>query len=97
MDNLKDKKISRRSLLKGAALLASIAVVPAAVGTKEAFAAAKVSKAAMHYQDHPNGAMDCSKCIQFIPGKNPKADGECKVVEGAISPKGYCLAFSPKA
>jgi hypothetical protein len=34
--------------------------------------------------------------MQFIPGATPKANGTCKVVEGVISPHGYCIAFTPK-
>lgn len=89
---MKDQSVSRRSFLKGAALLASIAVVPAVVVSKEA-SAAKMAKAAMQYQDTPKGAAECDKCVQFIPGKKP----ECKVIEGEINPKGWCLVFSPKA
>lgn len=88
-----DKKISRRSMLKGAALLAGATIGSTLlVGT----ASAKVPKSAMHYQDHPNAGNECSKCIQFIPGSSPTAMGTCKLVEGAISPHGYCLAFSQK-
>ena len=90
-----NEKVSRRGFLKGSALLASIAVVTATgVMTREAVAG--VPKSAMHYQDHPNGDKDCSKCIQFIPGPSAKADGKCKIVDGAISPHGYCDAFSAK-
>ena len=91
-----NEKVSRRGFLKGSALLASIAVVTATgVMTREAVAG--VPKAAMQYQDHPNGNKDCSKCIQFIPGPSAKADGKCKIVDGSICPHGYCNAFSPKA
>ena len=95
MDTLNSKKGSRRTFLKSAALLASIAVVPVVV-SKEASAGTKVSQAAMQYQDHPKGKLECSNCIQFEPGKTAKAKGTCKVVEGAISPKGYCIAYAPK-
>ena len=86
---------SRRSFLKTATLLAGIAAVPVTFISQEAFAA-KMAKAALQYQDHPKGDLSCSKCIQFIPGKSAKANGACKVVEGSISPHGWCLAFSPK-
>jgi len=97
LDTLNSKKVTRRSFLKGAALLASIAVVPAAITSKDASAAAKATQAAMQYQEHPKGKLECSNCIQFIPGKTAKAKGTCKVVEGAISPQGYCIAYAPKA
>ncbi|MDA8384369.1 MAG: twin-arginine translocation signal domain-containing protein [Betaproteobacteria bacterium] len=90
------KKMSRRSILKGAAALAGLSVVPGLIASRTA-EAAKVPKAAMQYRDHPNGANHCSKCIQFIPGGSPAANGTCKVVAGSISPNGWCVAFSPKA
>ena len=56
--------------------------------------AAKLSKGEVQYRDRPNSGKDCDDCIQFVPGANPGATGSCKVVEGAISPHGYCLAFA---
>ena len=86
------RKIGRRDMLKRAALvaagLAAIPVIARAGGT--------VPKAAMKYQDHPKGNEDCSSCMQFIPGKSPTAMGECKVVAGPISPKGWCVAYVKK-
>lgn len=90
MDNANGKEISRRDLLKGAALLAATAMV------RPARAQAKASKAVMKYQDHPNGDAQCSGCLQFEPGKAPTAMGTCKVVEGPISPKGWCIAYVKK-
>ncbi|MHB1677193.1 MAG: high-potential iron-sulfur protein [Sulfuriferula sp.] len=92
---LNRKNVSRRTFLKTATLLASIAAIPVAVMSKEAFAA-KMAKASMQYQDHPKDNLDCSKCTQYIPGKSAKADGTCKLIDGAISPNGWCLAFAPK-
>ncbi|HEX5091826.1 MAG TPA: high-potential iron-sulfur protein [Burkholderiales bacterium] len=90
MSNAANKGRTRRALLGGAAALAGIAVLPRAAR------AAKASKAALKYQDHPHDGQDCDDCLQFIPGKTAKAMGECKVVEGPISPKGWCLAFVKK-
>jgi hypothetical protein len=58
--------------------------------------AAKLSKAEVQHRDRPNGGKDCDDCIQFVAGPTPKAAGSCKVVAGAISPHGYCIAFTPK-
>lgn len=96
MDNVKDKKVARRSFLKGAATLAGIAVVPMLAISQQAHAA-KVPKAAMQYQDHPKGPAECSNCTLFIPGKTAKAMGTCQVVEGEISPHGWCTAYTHKA
>ncbi len=30
-------------------------------------------------------------CLQFV------APNSCKVVDGTINPKGYCVAFTPKS
>ncbi len=90
-----DKKISRRTLLKGAVVMAGVAVASAFTG--KAARAAKQSKASVKYQDTPNGDKQCSTCTFFIPGKTPKANGTCKLVEGSISPQGYCIEYSRKS
>lgn len=48
---------------------------------------AKVSQASVQYQDQPKGEQKCANCIQFI---QPNA---CKVVEGEISPEGWCAIW----
>lgn len=90
MDDATRKKLSRRDLLKGVAILAGATALPSAR------AAGKASKTAMKYQDHPKGDAECSKCLQWIPGKTPTAMGSCKVVEGEISPTGWCIAYVKK-
>ena len=90
MDDDSNELFSRRSALKG---IAVIALLGTAAG---ALADTKLTKAAVKYQDKPSGGKDCDDCLQFIPGATPKAKGQCKVVEGAISPNGYCIAFTPK-
>jgi hypothetical protein len=79
----------RRIFICRASLVALLAATPTAW-------AAKLSKAEVQYRDRPNSGKDCDDCIQFVPGSTPKAAGSCKVVAGAISPHGYCLAFTPK-
>ncbi len=89
-----DKKISRRTLLKGTALIAGAALVSTFPGRAYA---AKATKAAMKYQDKPNGNQQCSSCKFFIPGKTAQANGTCQVVEGSISPQGWCTAYVKKS
>jgi len=89
-----DKKISRRTLLKGAVVVAGVALGSAFTGKAHA---AKSSKAAMKYQDKPKGDQQCSNCKFFIPGKTPEASGTCQLVEGSISPQGWCTAYSKKS
>ena len=82
-------KVSRRSVLKSAVWLAGAACT-GVLSHREALAQAKASKAAMKYQDHPNGDRKCSGCLQFV------APNGCKVVDGDISPNGYCIAWVKK-
>ena len=80
--------VSRRIVLKSAVVLAGAAC--AGVAQRQALAQGKVAKAAMKYQDHPNGDQKCSNCMQFV------APDSCKIVEGKISPDGYCIAWVKK-
>jgi hypothetical protein len=77
----------RRRLLLSA--LAAVSAV-AAKGTDSAEAELKISASAVGYQDHPNGDKQCGKCVQFLPPSS------CKIVDGIISPDGYCRLFSPR-
>lgn len=60
-------------------------------GTASA-APGKVSQASVKYQTHPNGEQKCSGCMNFIPESNT-----CKLVEGQISPDGWCTLWIKKA
>ena len=57
----KHGKISRRTWLKGMAVISASAILAPTA------AEAKVSKAAVHYQDHPHGGRLCQTCKFFIP------------------------------
>lgn len=59
-------------------------------------AEAKGSKAQFKYQTHPNGTNKCAGCRFFHAGKSASAMGTCDIVSGAISPNGWCTAFSAK-
>jgi hypothetical protein len=85
-----NRRLSRRSLLVQGTLLAGAALTASVVPSEPASAQQKVSKEAMKYQDKPNGDMRCSNCMQFVP------PASCKVVDGAINPNGYCLAWAKK-
>lgn len=80
--------LSRRLLLqKTMASLGAAAMI--ATQTKSASAAIKISKAAVAYQDHPQGDKRCGKCLQF------QAPDTCKMVDGPVSPQGFCRIFMP--
>lgn len=81
-------KLSRRLVLKSTVVLAGAAC--AASLASRTRAQQKAPKEAMKYQDHPNGEQKCSNCLQFV------APDACKVVDGKISPDGYCIAWVKK-
>lgn len=88
---------SRRNLCRQGLVLAG-GVVAAGLLLKDEAAAqsAKASQSAAMYQDHPHGQDECDRCTHFIPGKTASANGTCQVVDGSISPKGWCVMFAPK-
>jgi len=86
----RNRNLSRRSVLRGAALLAGAALTAGFVSSKEAHAQ-KASQEAMNYADKPNGDRRCSNCLNFMPPAG------CAIVEGTISPNGYCVAWVKKA
>jgi hypothetical protein len=81
--------ISRRGftsssiLALAAVALTSCMAVPAAFGMK-------ISKQEAMYRDRPNGKQKCSGCVHFM-------NGQCSIVEGSISPNGWCKHFAAKA
>jgi len=54
-------------------------------------AAAKMSQPSVGYQDSPKGDQECSNCSLF---QEPNA---CTLVDGEISPKGWCKFWVKKA
>ena len=92
MSDNKDE-ISRRVVLKSVGMIIGATAVAAVLVPKIAH---MISKARVRYQDHPKGDEYCAGCVNFIPGPVPAAMGACMIVEGAISPQGWCTAFAPK-
>ena len=86
-------EVTRRNFLRGAAT----AVAGAAIPIRFAHAQQKASKQAMQYQDTPKNGQQCDTCLHFVPGAKPDAMGTCKIVEGPISPKGWCIAYVKKS
>jgi len=86
-------KLSRATFVRAAVILPALAGV---LGSAVAAQAPTGSKTQFKYQDTPKDGKQCSTCTFFIAGKTPTANGTCKIVQGAISPKGYCIAYSAK-
>lgn len=51
----------------------------------------KMSKEAVQYQDSPQGDKKCDGCMHFVAQGN-----FCKLVEGQISPDGWCSLWVAK-
>jgi hypothetical protein len=79
---------SRRQIL-GVSLtaLGSLFVMFASVSQ----AVAKMAQKAAGYQAKPNGAQSCASCALF------KAPSSCTLVDGTISPDGWCRFYAKKA
>lgn len=51
----------------------------------------KMSQASAQYQARPKGEQKCDGCRNFIAESNT-----CKLVEGQISPNGWCVLWAKK-
>jgi hypothetical protein len=81
--------VSRRSLLHHTFVLASAAGAFAL--SLVARAQTKASQKLVAYQSTPKEGHSCATCQYFQP---PNA---CKVVEGAVSPAGWCSLWAQKS
>jgi hypothetical protein len=80
-----DGSNGRRAILCGALALALVGTAGV-----EAEAQKKAAQKLVQYQEKPKGAQECDKCLHFV------APSSCKLVEGKINPKGWCVLFAPK-
>jgi hypothetical protein len=88
-DNLNGcERISRRVVLTGTAL--ALGAVASAAAATRASAQQKVSQADAKYQTQPKDGQQCDGCAQF------QAPNACKLVDGNISPTGWCTLFAAK-
>jgi High potential iron-sulfur protein len=84
--------LSRRAFLPsvlGAG--AALATVLSLGAPDTAQAQSKVKQAVAKYQDKPKNGQKCSDCRFFRPPKS------CQLVEGDISPDGWCSFFAKKS
>jgi hypothetical protein len=85
--------MTRRTFVANAVVLPALAGLLLAETTA---AQAKGTKAQFKYQSTPKNGKKCAQCTFFIPGSSPKTNGTCKLVDGSISPTGWCTAFAAK-
>jgi hypothetical protein len=79
-------RISRRSLLEGAACAGGAATMLVTATIRPA-QAAKISQKAVNYQVSPKGAAMCGNCKLFV------SPSSCQTVDGTISPNGWCSIY----
>jgi len=84
MKQLKSKAMSRRAAVK-----IGLAALAAGVAGRAA-SQQKIAQNLVQYQDTPKNGQKCADCMQF------EAPDKCKVVDGKISPNGWCAAFVAK-
>jgi len=77
--------VSRRTVLLGAA--GAVPVLALMTGVAEA----KMAQAAVKYQTEPKDGHQCDGCNFFV------APSSCKMVDGDISPTGWCALWVKKA
>lgn len=91
----KDEILSRRAVLRAALMVGCSLFVPITLlstPASAADAAKKLAKAGVKYRDQPKGTQKCSTCTNYIA-----ASKSCKLVEGPISPDGWCALWARKA
>jgi hypothetical protein len=86
-------KISRRNLLRSATIIASGATVLATTitATHAEADSGKMTQAAAAYQTSPKSGQRCDGCAFF------KAPSSCQLVDGTISPAGWCKFYAKKS
>jgi hypothetical protein len=85
-----DDGVSRRGILRGAAIAAG-GVIAASTLAIEPAAAGKMAQAAAGYQATPKDGNQCSNCALF------EAPSSCRIVDGTIAPEGWCRFFAKKS
>ncbi|MGN6057937.1 MAG: high-potential iron-sulfur protein [Sphingomicrobium sp.] len=84
------RPLSRRNFLNIAAVGSGALI---AVGLTDSASAApkKFSQQQAHYQGIPKSGQRCQSCALWQP---PTA---CQVVDGQVSPAGWCILYQPKS
>jgi hypothetical protein len=76
---------ARRRLFRRA--LAAAVTLTAVGAARSEESRTKLTRAEAEYQDGPKDIRMCATCTLFLPPKS------CKVVEGEVSPNGWCKLF----
>jgi hypothetical protein len=84
-------KFSRRLLLRNIAIGAPAVAALTVVSVRSAAADGKLPKSQARYQPGPNGDRRCASCVHFA------SPTSCDIVDGDVSPQGWCQFYGQKA
>ena len=89
---IRSAELSRRTILRKFAFTAGGTAMLSTIMGESRMAAAqtKAAKTVVGYQDTPHDLQRCDNCLQFVPPSS------CKVVDGNISPSGWCKVYVKK-
>lgn len=93
--NFGDGPITRREGLAWASQWLVGVTALSVVGMPTRSGAAKAEKQDFFYQDKPKEGKSCSSCRLY--SVNDLGKGQCAIVDGDVSPNGWCMAYSPRA
>jgi hypothetical protein len=86
----KDANTTSDDLASGDSTSGDSASPPASSGDTAAPATSgKASQASVEYQAQPKGEQKCAGCMHYEAGS-----GTCKVVDGQVSPEGWCTLWA---
>ena len=57
----------------------------------------KVPQKDAQYQATPKNGQKCDMCQYYVAAAQPNAPGACQLVDGSISPNGWCALFAKKS
>jgi hypothetical protein len=88
------RPLSRRALIGSASAVVALAAVggspPPAAADETLPEQDRIKKADAKYQDQPKGQQRCEICLQFLP------PATCKIVQGPVTPHGWCQFFAAR-
>lgn len=82
------RSVTRRNFISAAAVTGGALFGAGLIGASPA--AAKLPQAAAKYQPTPKGKQQCDNCALW------QAPSGCKLVDGTISPTGWCALYQAK-
>ena len=83
--------VSRRDFLNLAAVGGGTLIAAGIAGRAAAEPKKKFTQQQAHYQPVPKNGQRCQNCSLW------QAPSSCQVVEGQVSPAGWCILYQPKA